>query len=178
MTRDNRRRILLTSCPSFSWRSPQPCRRPGVLGRERRIPALFGGIAALQGVVPPERQLGALYDPAREARRAHVRGQRFSWTIPASRISGSRLCREPRAQLTIRRGGADDSDGGRSLGRSVGNAGGSCRLDDATPGGSTKLFDNIVRFNLARPADFTSWLFYAPPAVGSLARIGSGRPPP
>jgi len=48
VTRDNRRRILLTSCPSFSWRSPQPCRRPGVLGRERRIPALFGGIAALQ----------------------------------------------------------------------------------------------------------------------------------
>src|SRR5580692_8285766 len=77
VTRDNRRRILLTSCPSFSWRSPQPCRRPGVLGRERRIPALFGGIAALQGVVPPERQLGALYDPAREARRAHVRGHRF-----------------------------------------------------------------------------------------------------
>jgi hypothetical protein len=25
----------------------------------------------------PERQLGALYDPAREALRVHVRGQRF-----------------------------------------------------------------------------------------------------
>jgi hypothetical protein len=54
-----------------------PCQRTGCLGRERRIPPLFGGIAALQGVVPPERQLGVLYDPAREARRARVRGQRF-----------------------------------------------------------------------------------------------------
>jgi hypothetical protein len=31
------------------------------------------------------------------------------------------------------------------------------------------LFDDVVRFNLVRPADSTSWLFAAPPLAGTLA---------
>ena len=35
----------------------------------------------------------------------------------------------------------------------------------------TELFNNIILFNMVRPADGTSWLYYAPPALGWLARI-------
>jgi hypothetical protein len=33
------------------------------------------------------------------------------------------------------------------------------------------LFDNIVLFNLLRPADSTSWLFFVPPMFGTLAHL-------
>jgi uncharacterized membrane protein len=36
------------------------------------------------------------------------------------------------------------------------------------------LLDNIVIFNLLRPADSTSWLFFAPPALATLAHLALG----
>src|SRR5467141_1913616 len=82
---------------------------------------LAGGIAALQRVVPLQWQVSTLHGPAREARRAHMRGQRLH-------DGGTRRRRDERPQrrLVLPYGECPEPLGGEPCPQRVADQAGTC----------------------------------------------------